>query len=72
MIDRFSDCDEYTVMHMMGYGQNVWTVDIFRDAYENSEYMCYETLVWLCEYYIRQWGANHDIKEILKYLEELE
>jgi hypothetical protein len=69
---EWRDLDEYTMMHMMGYGQSIWKVDMFRDVYENDEFICYETLVWLCEYYIKQWGSNDDVEEILQYLEGIE
>jgi hypothetical protein len=69
---EWRDLDEYTMMHMMGYGQSIWTVDMFRDTYKNDESICYRTLVWICEYYIKQWGSNDDVKEILQYLEGIE
>ena len=65
---EWNELNEYTVMHMMGYGQSIWTVDIFREAYENDDYICPTTLVWLCEYYVKQWGTNTQIEEVLAYL----
>ena len=65
---EWNELDKFTVMHMMGYGQSIWAVDVFREAYEEYNFTCLATLVWICEYYVEQWGTNTQIEEVLAYL----
>ena len=68
---RWVDTDEYTVMHMMGYGTNVFKLDMFREAFVN--YNCdLPTLMYLANYYAETWGKNTDIKEVIAYLQSEE
>jgi len=67
---NWEDTDENTVMHMMGYGENIWQLPIFKEAVQ--EYRCdIYTLLCLVNNYIRLWGLNSDIESIRNYLESL-
>ena len=64
---NWQDTDENTVMHMMGYAQNIWELSIFKEAVQ--EYKCdIPTLLYLVNNYIRLWGLNSDIEPIRNYL----
>jgi len=67
---NWGDTDENTVMHMMGYSQNIWELSIFKEAVQ--EYRCdIYTLLYLANNYIRLWGLNSDIEPIRNYLQSL-
>ena len=68
---NWEDTDERTVMHMMGYAENIWNVSIFREAV--VEYNLHiPTLQYLANTYIRLWGYNDDIEAIYNYLKFVE
>ena len=68
---NWKDTDEHTVMHMMGYSANIWSLPIFREAV--LEYsLDIPTLQYLVDYYIRTWGSNNDLEEIAEYLKFVE
>ncbi|UVF62505.1 hypothetical protein QKV95_gp031 [Poseidoniales virus YSH_150918] len=68
---NWKDTDERTVMHMMGYAENIWNISIFREAV--VEYNLHiPTLQYLVDYYIRTWGSNNDLEEIAEYLKFVE
>ena len=67
---NWKETDERTVLHMMGYGGNIFTLEHFKDAVEN--YNCDRlTLLYLIDYYENQWGSNDDVMIIGNYLENL-
>jgi len=66
---EFRDLDEYTVMHMMGYGCNIFTEELFREVLDDGR-IDINTLQWIAKSYLYWWGSNSEIKAILKYLEE--
>ena len=68
---NWKDTDQRTVMHMMGYAENIWNVSIFREAV--VEYNLHTpTLQYLVDYYIQQWGSNQDVEAIVEYLKFVE
>lgn len=65
---NWEDTDEDTIMHMMGYVQNIWTLPIFKEAVVEYEQDIH-TLLYLANSYIMRWGLNSDIEAIRDYLE---
>ena len=65
---NWEDTDERTVMHMMGYAENIWTLSIFREAVTHYNFDI-PTLQYLVNYYIQWWGSNEDVEAIRDYLE---
>tara|TARA_Y100000114_G_C11683262_1_gene289680 strand:- start:624 stop:866 length:243 start_codon:yes stop_codon:yes gene_type:complete len=65
---NWEDTDEHTVMHMLGYGENIWKQPIFRDAVVEHG-LCIDTLLCLTNNYIRIWGLNPDVEMIREYLQ---
>ena len=68
---EWRDTDEYTIMHMTGYGENIYNKQTFSDAVKHDEYIDIPTLLYMANYYATTWGMNDDIKEIIEYLGEL-
>ena len=64
---NWKETDEDTVMHMMGYAENIWTLSIFREAVTHYNFDI-PTLQYLVNYYIQSWGSNEDVEEIAEYL----
>ena len=67
---NWEDTDEHTVMHMLGYGENIWKQYIFRDAVV-EHCLCIDTLLYLTDNYIRTWGSNFDVEIIREYLQHM-
>ena len=65
---NWEDTDERTVMHMLGYGENIWQLSIFREAITHYNFHI-PTLQYLVNYYIQWWGSNEDVEAIANYLE---
>ena len=65
---NWEDTDEDAVMHMMGYGQSIWKLSIFKEAVVEYE-LDIHTLLYLTNSYIMRWGLNSDIEAIRDYLE---
>ncbi len=65
---NWEDTDEHTVMHMLGYNENIWKQYIFKDAVE-IHCLCIHTLLCLTNNYIRIWGLNSDVEMIREYLQ---
>lgn len=64
---NWEDTDENTVMHMMGYGQNIWTMPIFREAVVEYN-LDIPTLQYLIDTYIQWWGSHEEVEAIREYL----
>ena len=67
---NWEDTDEDTVMHMMGYSQDIWKLSTFKYAFVTDN-LDIHTLLYLANNYIRLWGLNSDIEAIRDYLEEM-
>ena len=65
---NWEDTDEDVVMHMMGYGQNIWKLSIFKEAVVEYK-LDIHTLLYLTNSFIMRWGLNSDIEAIRDYLE---
>lgn len=68
---NWEDTDERTIMHMMGYAQNIWELSIFREAVIHYN-LHIPTLQYLVDYHIQWWGSNEDVEAIVEYLKEKE
>ena len=68
MVSNFSEACEWTIMHMTGYADNVYTKDIMSDAVACE---CdVPTLIWMCDYHIKTWGNNQEVEDCINYLEK--
>ena len=65
---NWENTDERTVMHMLGYGENIWNLSIFREAVTHYK-LDIPTLQYLLNYYIQSWGSNEDVEAIASYLQ---
>ena len=54
---NWEDTDERTVMHMLGYGESIWKLSIFREAVTHYNFHI-PTLQYLVNYYIQWWGMK--------------
>ena len=64
---NWQDTDENTVMHMMGYAHNIWTMPIFREAVVEYN-LDIPTLQYLIDVYIQWWGSHEEVEAIREYL----
>jgi len=64
---KWEETDKGTVMHMLGYGKNIWTMPFFREAvvYYNLDI---PTLQYLIDTHIKLWGSHEEVEAIKEYL----
>tara|TARA_R100000734_G_C3242330_1_gene46573 strand:- start:102 stop:335 length:234 start_codon:yes stop_codon:yes gene_type:complete len=64
---KWEETDERTVMHMMGYADNIWTMSKFREAVVEYN-LDIPTLQYLIDIHIQWWGSHEEVEAIREYL----